>query len=129
MDTLFLICISAAIGFFIGNHQKSQRKAQFEREQDRIDAEFMARHVRNGRIAYDRDLYLRQREGYLRNMVALNKKSYDESGVVYKDINASMAEYDKRHLEEWYKAGMVPPTYANNVNYYNDKNKLNEWIN
>lgn len=129
METLLLIIISASIGFFIGNAQKSKRMLQFEREQDRIDAEFKARHVRNGRIAYERQLRLDEREGYLQHMYNINERSRKENGVIYQDINEAMAEYDERHLQEWYKVGMVPPTYANKVGSYATKNKLSNWIN
>lgn len=124
---LLAIIIAAVIGFLVGNSQKSQRRMQFEREQDRMDAEFKARHVRNGRLAYERQLLLSQREGYLRHVVGLNEKCAKESGCIYEDVNKAMAEYDSRHIKEWYDTGMVPPTYANNVNYYNAKNTLTAW--
>ena len=126
MEILSII-IAAIIGFLIGNSQKSQRKAQFEREQDRMDAEFKARHVRNGRIAYERQFLLVQRESYLRSIVDTNMKYKQTHGCIYEDVNKAMAEYDSRHVRKWYQAGMVPPTYANNINYYNDKNELSLW--
>jgi hypothetical protein len=128
METILIIIVSILIGYAIGNSKSSIIREQFEREQDRIDAEFKARHVRNGRISCERELLLKEREGYLRYVVELNDKCRRESGQIYQNVDKAMEEYDNRHASDWYKTGMVPPTYANKIYYYKEKNKYSAWI-